>query len=413
MKFSFFAKAAFVSATLVGLAVIGCSSSSGTPGKSCAGAESICNNECIDTQTDPNNCGACAIACKPGEVCNAGACALSCGTGSTQCGASCFDTKVDPKNCGACGTVCNAGQVCVGGSCSAQCPAQQTLCLADGGAVSCVTTTTDATNCGGCGSTCDVGKVCSGGKCGDTCGVGEQFCKTDGGAPYCAAVQNDNSNCGACGTVCGNGQVCSNGKCQGNCGLNETLCSGQDGGAAYCAKTGSDQANCGQCGKVCNGQNGEICSKGTCQLQCGLGLTACGKECVDLKSNRDHCNSCNTVCPSGLVCSNGACTNALPCSVEATKFCTSKGWTVVTWSTAYPNPPGGAIYCTSDGRSAANDCDTCGTYNEVVWKNVAKDACNSGEVLTPGTVYAGHSPCTCGPNLLTCGNWPMNGCTPN
>ena len=38
----------------------------------CAGGASKCGDKCVDLQNDPANCGACATACKSGEVCAAG-----------------------------------------------------------------------------------------------------------------------------------------------------------------------------------------------------------------------------------------------------------------------------------------------------------------------------------------------------
>ena len=308
MSLSRLAKIALTAGTLIGLAIVGCSSAPGQTPQTCGAGETLCGKECIDTVADPANCGACATACKPGEVCGAGACALTCGAGSTQCGASCFDTNVDAKNCGGCGKSCSAGEVCAAGKCAAQCPAQQTLCVGDGGAISCISPTTDAKNCGGCGAACDPGKVCGGGKCGDTCGVNEQLCKGMNNAPYCSAVQTDNKNCGTCGNVCSAGQTCVGGKCSGNCGLSETLCPGGDGGIGYCAKTDTDQANCGACGSVCKDSNGEICVNGKCQLQCSQGLAQCGKQCIDLTSDRDNCGKCGQPCGGGLFCAGSKCT---------------------------------------------------------------------------------------------------------
>ena len=70
-----------------------------------------CGGSCVDTQTDPLNCGGCGIACDGGKFCNTGACSATCGA-LTTCGASCVDTQTDPGNCGGCGNACPSGQVC-------------------------------------------------------------------------------------------------------------------------------------------------------------------------------------------------------------------------------------------------------------------------------------------------------------
>src|SRR5687767_998891 len=54
----------------------------------CSGTgEMICNNTCINTNTDNNNCGSCGNACT-GGTCQSGIC---CPTGQTNCGGTCVD----------------------------------------------------------------------------------------------------------------------------------------------------------------------------------------------------------------------------------------------------------------------------------------------------------------------------------
>ncbi len=52
--------------------------------------------------------------CPGGQVCEAGTC--SCPTGR-MCGDTCVDTDSDPLNCGGCGMACGVGEGCVEGSC--------------------------------------------------------------------------------------------------------------------------------------------------------------------------------------------------------------------------------------------------------------------------------------------------------
>jgi len=77
--------------------------------------ENVCEGTCVDTQTDPYNCGACGKTCTFGG-CVAGAC--SCGSGETLCGVQCVDTSSSLANCGACGKSCN-GAPCEKGACGA------------------------------------------------------------------------------------------------------------------------------------------------------------------------------------------------------------------------------------------------------------------------------------------------------
>jgi hypothetical protein len=61
----------------------------------------------------------CAPAlCAPGLLCRVDmTCGVDCPSPTMQCGSICLNTQTDPNNCGSCGTVCHGGRSCVGGSC--------------------------------------------------------------------------------------------------------------------------------------------------------------------------------------------------------------------------------------------------------------------------------------------------------
>jgi hypothetical protein len=92
---------------------------------SCVCATS-CGTACVDTATDPANCGGCGHACSVANAaasCVAGACTFSCEAGWGDCdgmpGNGCeHDLSGDAANCGACGADCGGGK-CQAGACQA------------------------------------------------------------------------------------------------------------------------------------------------------------------------------------------------------------------------------------------------------------------------------------------------------
>jgi len=83
----------------------------------CIDTETKCGTKCVDTYTDPDNCGGC------GNICNGvkSACAnavCSCEVGLMDCNDGfCTDTYDDNDNCGGCGNVCDSGKHCEDGFC--------------------------------------------------------------------------------------------------------------------------------------------------------------------------------------------------------------------------------------------------------------------------------------------------------
>ncbi len=75
-----------------------------------------CNGTCVDTTSDPANCGACNAACA--NVCTAGVCGGNGACQQTVCDGACVNTDTDPLNCGDCGNACAVDQVCFAGQCN-------------------------------------------------------------------------------------------------------------------------------------------------------------------------------------------------------------------------------------------------------------------------------------------------------
>jgi hypothetical protein len=85
----------------------------------------------------------------------------------------------------------------------------------------------------------------------------------------------------------------------GLCGAGRTAC-GDD-----CVDVRSDPNHCGGCGIACTGA--DACQLGTC---CGAAEEVCSGRCVDLSSDPRHCGVCDRACDTGLRCSAGTCIEA-------------------------------------------------------------------------------------------------------
>jgi hypothetical protein len=132
---------------------------------SCPVGLTNCGDYCADLFTDHENCGACARACEPSQVCSDGDCLLECPGGLEDCFGGCVDVNIDVRHCGACGHACSEGQECVDGDCEALCPEGSERCVGV-----CVRLDTDPANCGACGHVCPVAgespvPSCEGGVC--------------------------------------------------------------------------------------------------------------------------------------------------------------------------------------------------------------------------------------------------------
>jgi hypothetical protein len=221
-----------------------CADGSACPGASvstcaCAAGQTKCSSGCINTQTDRNNCGACATSCvgttgDANSICSAGKCSCKCTDGST-----CPDGKTTsscPKPC-----LCQDGTMCPSNNPN-NCPCDAPLKNCSG---ACIDPLSDADNCGGCKVKCliqsggDANSQCVGGRCTCACADGSN------------CPSNDHAKC---------------------CDVSTTICNGQ------CTDLNNDLYNCGQCARECGPYTGEFdsqCVNGTCSCFCYKDGRAC------------------------------------------------------------------------------------------------------------------------------------------
>ncbi|MDB4988485.1 MAG: Tryptophan synthase alpha chain, partial [Myxococcaceae bacterium] len=79
----------------------------------CDLGQTNCNQFCVDTSTDHDNCGACGNVCMADEYCSGGTCALVCTPPLILCNALCVDFTSDDANCGSCGHACGSAAACI------------------------------------------------------------------------------------------------------------------------------------------------------------------------------------------------------------------------------------------------------------------------------------------------------------
>ena len=215
----------------------------------------LCDNECVDLDNDPANCGSCGNTCSDGNNCVDGECMGSgCSDGQTLCGEECVYLN-SADHCGACDHRCGTDQICNGVECVCS-QVDLTLC-----SDKCVDIDSDSANCGSCGNRCTDGQKCENGACISI------KCTTD--------------------VDCGNGRFCVKGECvSSECSEGKTFCA-----QAGCVNLKIHYEHCGSCGNRCGFL--EKCSEGECidllgcktDADCTGGYECCYGQCLSKGSS--------------------------------------------------------------------------------------------------------------------------------
>ena len=287
----------------------------------CPTPQMLCGTYCVNTNSDPSDCGACGTACPSGQACASGACVAggigstctsgsscasgncvggvctACSAGLTSCGGTCDNLQTDQNNCGACGNVCTSGQTCTAGACVTTQQPAGSACSANNQCLSSVCGVNGTGIC--CATACITGGTCgatacsaSGGACvyppsGTACTAGG----TCNGAGSCQACT---SSC-AVGVACTTNSNCASGACDnttGVCAANSCVDQKQDG-----TETDVD------------------CGGGTCPA-CGVGKkcmidTDCASSACDITSKTCVASQCQDGQKDGnetdIDCGGGIC----------------------------------------------------------------------------------------------------------
>jgi hypothetical protein len=366
----------------------------GLPGNGCE----------TSTQTDPQNCGGCGLACfiaNGTAGCVAGKCTVaSCNPGFQDCDGSaangCETNLKTNANCGGCGVTCsrtNGTTSCATGTCQLT-GCTGTFANCDGNdANGCeVDTAVSIAHCGTCANACSAvhgAPACSGGSCSITCASGFGNCDADVSNGCETTTTNNVTDCGSCGNVCAvlNGTpTCSGTMCAiASCTAPFKDCDGQYANGCE-TNTGTSASNCGTCGTTCSNANGTTsCSGGACAPVCAPGFGDCDSNknngCeTDTTSSLTSCGGC------GMVCSRPNASTACQTSVCTLIGCQSG------FADCDLNPANG---CEIPLNTVSN-CGACGK------------ACTNGNGTT--TCAGGACSPSCNAGFGDCDGNPNNGC---
>jgi hypothetical protein len=182
-----------------------------------ADCDGVASNGCEASLASPSSCTQCGNVCATGQVCNPDGCASTCNPPLVDCSGSCVDTSTDPFNCGSCGYgPCAPGADLDYGQCiKGQCTASYVCApgaLSDPTTGTCYETTWDTRNCGSTGNVCpstNSWAECDKGQCATVCPDGY----TDCGGGDCEYLPTSKASCGVCGVPCAGTAECINGQC--------------------------------------------------------------------------------------------------------------------------------------------------------------------------------------------------------
>jgi hypothetical protein len=188
-------------------------------------------------------------------------------------------------------------------------------------------------------------------------------------------------------------------------------------GGSACVSLASDANHCGACDTTCPA--GSACVNGACA--CPGGQAACGSSCVDVATDNQNCGTCGNACASGSTCSAGqcACTGSLAACGNGCYDLTSDaahcgdcktacGASEVCLNGTCSSGCGSLTQCGAscvDLKSSSANCGTCGTVCAAGLScNAGKCGCAAGQTLCGGNcVDVASDDANCGACGKSCG----------
>ena len=152
--------------------------------------------------------------------------------------------------------------------------------------------------------------------------AGTRYCGVGVG---CVSIYNNDLHCGGCGNACVAGQYCAIADCVTRPADAAVPDAPGDGGGACpaplsacgtdCRNLTSDRNHCGACGNVCPVMGPGLttrCTDGLCGAQCGEFVRNCDGDLtngceVRVDADTANCGGCDVACASGQTCRLGAC----------------------------------------------------------------------------------------------------------